>query len=331
MPLAIVAVAAAGAIASYLNSKDAAAATSAERSHMEALVSKLQTPNFDMSQITPEEYSVVQKYVPKTADVINQVAPQTIQMNSPQAQQAKTAESDVLGQMQQLAQTGQDPMLALQQNKAQQQALETSNSQNQSMDLNAQQRGLGGSGLAMAAQLANNQNAARNMGLQDQQSVADAANRRMQAGMNASGIASNIYGQQFGQEQANANTINAFNNALTDRRQNVALANTNTLNQANQYNTSQAQNVANANTQQTNQAKYDTRNYANQMQQQQYEDQAQKTGLMTGQGAGRISDINNNTNATNSAISGATQGGIAGALYYGNQQNKQNKNNASGY
>jgi hypothetical protein len=328
--LAIAAVAAAGGIAQWINGKDAAKATAAERAHMEDLVNKLQTPNFDVSQITPEEYSIVQKYVPQSAKVIEQAAPEIVKMNSPEAQQAKSAESDVLQQMQELAQTGQDPMLALQQAKAQQQALETSNSQNQTMDMNAQQRGLGGSGLAMAAQLANNQNAARNMGLQDQQAVADAASRRMQAGMNASGIASNIYNQQFGQEKTNADIMNSFNNALTDRRQSVELANTGATNDASKYNTTASQNVANANTGLANQAKYDTRDYGNDMKQKNYNNEVQKTSLLTGQGAGRIGDIDKNTTRENQAISGIASGVISGIISSNDQSGKK-KTNGGGY
>lgn len=145
---------------------------------------------------------------------------------------------------------------------------------------NAQQRGVGGSGLEIAAQLQNSQESAQrnaDAGLeiskQAQQRALEALNQ--QASMSGN-LRSQDYNEQAQKAQAQ-NTINQFNAA---NRNAASMANTQARNTAQATNLQNKQNIANANTAQRNAAQQ----YNKQLEQKGFENNlaltAGKTGAM---------------------------------------------------
>ena len=133
-------------------------------------------------------------------------------------------------------------------------------------------RGMGGSGVQLAAQLSNSQNSA-NQASQNANAInAQAQNQALAAVAQQGGLATQMQGQSFGQQAATAQAQNAINQFNAANTQNVAGYNTGTQNQAQAANLANAQNIANTNTGLQNQQQahntglYQTQ-FGNQMQQ----------------------------------------------------------------
>lgn len=103
---------------------------------------------------------------------------------------------------------------------------------------NAAQRGIGGSGLELAAQLQNQQSAADRMSLQGTQSAADANDRRLAALSQVAGLGGQIRGQDFGEQEKIASAQDAINRFNAANTQDVQMRNVAGRNNA------QAQNLA---------------------------------------------------------------------------------------
>lgn len=133
-------------------------------------------------------------------------------------------------------------------------------------------RGMGGSGLAMAAQEANAQ-AANNRDSQAQlQTLGSARDRALQATMGAGQLAGQISNNQFQQDAAKAQAQDSINRFNTQNSQAVNAANTGITNSAQAANVALQQGIANQNTGLANQQEIYNKgliqqNYQNQLQQ----------------------------------------------------------------
>ena len=57
-------------------------ASAAESKKMEELLAKVQTPNFDPSKLTPEDYAVVRKHIPQVAEYVAEANPSLVKADS---------------------------------------------------------------------------------------------------------------------------------------------------------------------------------------------------------------------------------------------------------
>jgi len=121
-------------------------------------------------------------------------------------------------------------------------------SRNASVLQNAQERGVGGSGLEMANTLMSEQAAADRASQAGTDVAANAQQRALQAIQAAGGLGQSLEGQEFGEKATKANAQNAIDlfNAQTGNETNRY--NTGTANQAQAANLENAQNISNANT-----------------------------------------------------------------------------------
>lgn len=121
-------------------------------------------------------------------------------------------------------------------------------SRNASVLQNAQERGVGGSGLELANTLSNEQAAADRASQAGTNVAANAQQRALQAIQAAGGLGQSLESQQYGEEAKKAETQNAIDlfNKQTGNATN--LYNVGTANQAQAENLANAQNIANANT-----------------------------------------------------------------------------------
>jgi len=152
------------------------------------------------------------------------------------------------------------------------------------------QRGMGGSGASLQAQLANSQQAANEQQTQTENMQAQAMNRALQAKMGAGQLGTQMQANAFGQQAQVANALNNrqianFNVANQTQASNVANAN-----QAQQYNLQNQQNIANQNVGLQN----SQQQYNKQLYQQQYANQMNKLAGMSGQGGTLATNYMNN-------------------------------------
>lgn len=235
------------------------AAAGSDRGHSQALtdeainaIKAAQQPD-DIANLTNyQQYQDAGQLTPDQESVINAAPSQAGQVKADPKMLA--AQMQALNSLKQLSQTGMSATDKARLNQIQQSAASQAEGQRQQVLQNFAQRGLGGSGNELLAQLQASQNAA-NQGNQQSLDVAgQAQNAALQAlqgyGQQASGIEGQEYNQQA--QAANANDLtNRFNttNQLAQQQRNVA-----SRNQAQASNLQNKQNLMNANTGQSNTA-----------------------------------------------------------------------------
>lgn len=143
---------------------------------------------------------------------------------------------------------------------------------------NADARGVGGSGLSELAQLQNAQDAATRQSSRDLDVAAQGQQRALQALQSAGQLGGNINQQQFGQQQAVANSKNEIAKFNAQNQQQTNLVNTAANNQAQTANLANKQAVSNANVDTANKQQV----YNNQLPQQNFQNQLQKAGGIAG-------------------------------------------------
>jgi len=208
---------AAGAIAQYMNSEQARRSGSAERRRMRELFSKLQTPDFDMEELKPEEYSMVEEYLPELAPYVAEAAPQLIETTDAM-RTGRTAQLDALGQLRSTASQERDPafMAAIEQASRQGQA--DAQSRQQSILQDQARRGVGSGAMGAGSLAAQLQGAASGMerSAEEGRAAAMESYRNRQAAIRDSAtLGGQINQQEFNQGSRNADIINSFNQRLS--------------------------------------------------------------------------------------------------------------------
>jgi hypothetical protein len=229
----------------WWNSKQAQEASADERQRMLDLINKIQNPQFDTRDITPEDLEVVRTYIPETAPYIEEIAPQQVKAASAGAMQGRQAQLDALGQYKRLMQQGFDPQTAMEMARSQRGASAEAASARQTAQAEAARRGFGGG--PSFYQAGADQAAMDRLALSQQAGLADAANRRLQATGAMANLGGTIRGEDVSLEQANVNAINAFNQRQAARKQDWANLGASTRNQAQQYNIGEEQRISDAN------------------------------------------------------------------------------------
>lgn len=306
----------------WLNSKDAQRASNAERDRIQQLYEKVNTPNFDPKDLTPEDYQVVGTYVPQVAPYVEAIAPQVVKADSQGAVQGRAAQEDALQNMLQMARNGKDPLSEIANARSGRSAASNSQSARATLDAQMQRRGVQpGSGLSYAGNQAAISDAFQADALAGEQSAADAAQRRMQATNQAANLGGQIYGQDVSLAEKNANTMNDFNKWVRGAQQDWQNQRAGTLNTAQQQNLGTAQNVSNANVGLANQFKGNR--IANQ--EQKFQNDLAIANGKAGLSNNRVNDISQYAQQGNSAIGGIGQGIAQTAMYAGKKNNDEDK------
>lgn len=159
-------------------------------------------------------------------------------------------------------------------------SLDTANKGNrEAIVQNAQQRGVGGSGLEMANKLTAAQEASTNASQQGMDAAALAEKRALEAIMNTGQLSTQIRGQDYTKASDKAAAIDAINKFNTQNKQAIGVANVNARNAAQATNLGAKQRIADTNTLNANEkAKYDAT-----LKQQDFENQAKIAAGKTGQ------------------------------------------------
>lgn len=189
---------------------------------------------------------------------------------------------------------------------------------------NMAQRGLGGSGLALAAQMGNAQNANQIDASNSLNAAASSRQRALDSIMGAGQLGGQINAQQYGEQANLAKAQDAINTFNTQNAQNVSNTNVGLNNSANMYNLQNKQNISNANTDMSNKEQLYNKNLYQQ-------DFQNRMGLASGRANAQVGAANNyNQQADRTAQQWAGVGSGVGQAANAWQQSKnyQDRTNA---
>lgn len=317
------------AIMQYINSKKGRELAAAERAKLEALLAKVQDPQFDASALNPEDYRVVQQYVPQGAPFIEEVAPQLTKAQSEGAKAGREAQMNALERLSQLSTSDRDPLMDLQASQALQKAGVANQGRVGAITESFARRGQGGGPQEMLAQMLGSQQS-NEMANQSMTNLAvEAQRRKLQALADSAQLGGQIRGEDVALESRNNDILNQFNQRFAARRQGWEDARADMLNDAQRANIDRAQGVADRNVSTRNQFAVDSRNRYNDVEGKKWGVSMDRLGRQSNLGGMARDDIAANTNAQNQAVSGASGAAISSLdRYYGNKKKPQDDEGA---
>lgn len=303
----VVAIAAVSAIAQWYNSEQARNANSEELARMRRLYDQVQQPDFNTSYIDPEDFRVLQQYVPEIAVQIQEEAPTTIQETG-NMMEGRDAQMNALRRLAGIASETNDPALMQQLNEAASRAQQESQSRYESQMQDAQRKGMYGSGISQALAQQQGANAMQQAGQQSQAAAAEAYRNRLRALSESATLGGNIRNQDISLQSKNADIINAFNARTATANQQWQNDRANEINAGNRFNIGQNQAAADKNTAANNQAAINQRDMYNTGQQNRFNNELRKRGFM-----GDLSNAQRGMNTQNAQDTNQMIQGIAGA------------------
>lgn len=309
-------------IAQWLNSDAARKASQEEIARVKELYSKINQPSFNTADLTPQDFKVVQQYVPEQARYIAEQNPKLLSADTEGAKAGIQAQMQALQGLREAA-TGKNPAEQAALSNTLQQSAEQAGAQNQAILQGMARRGMSNSGLGLATQLQSGADQMGRAAMAGNQQAMAAYQNRLNALRGGAEIGGQVYNQDVGLQGKNADIINAFNTRSASRQQEALNQTRDINNQSQMYNVNQAQDIANRNVGQNNQYQQMNRNYGNQMAQQGYMNQMDyargQQGLASMQNANTLSGAADK----NAAIQGVTNAGVTGAMAYGNYASKK--------
>lgn len=195
--------------------------------------------------ISLEQYKLIGSYVPEVAQYYEQQAPELI--TEAESIPERQMQREALSRLSNLANTGEDAISRAQQEEAAFQADAAAKSRRAQILREYEQRGLGGSGQQLLADVAGSQDADVAQRQAALRAAADAQGRRYQALGDMANLASNIRQQNTSTEKANRDIMNQFARDLASSKNSYNRYVAGVRNEAQQYNLQNAQNIANAN------------------------------------------------------------------------------------
>ena len=307
----------------WQNSKEARAASAAERARIGDLIEKLKDPEFDTRLILPEEYEVVEKYVPQVAEYVAEVAPEVVKAASEGAVRGRQAQMETLDRLRNMSQSGDDVISRIATDEALESAAEPGSGQRELIQQQMARRGMGGSGMELVAQLTNQQNSNESAQEGAQKAAADAQLRRLQTMRDSAALGGDIRNQDVNMEAKNADIVNSYNTRQAQDRQAYLNNVANTMNDASVRNIGAKQTAADKNVQGRNTAITNQRDLVNNQKSATYNHQMNKANLQIGQAAKNIDAIQQEAADKNAAISGIAN--VAGSGISAYQQDELNE------
>jgi hypothetical protein len=293
------------AIAQWSQSNNAAKASAAERDKIQQFYQNIKQPNFDPTSITPEDYQVLQKYIPEAAPYVAIGNPKVIEQTQGMAA-GRQAQMEALQRLRGISSSINNPELTAQIQQAQQAAAQQANTQSQSILQQQARRGLLGSGNMIAAQLQAGSGAQQQEAASGQNAAIAAYQQRLQALQQGAQLGGQIQNEDVNLQAKNADILNRYNEMAANRAQQYGQYVAGQANDAQKYNVGMAQDVANANVSGRNQAALGNLQRRNAIAQQQYGNQLNMGQGMQGIAQTNIAGIQQQARDTNNAISGAT-------------------------
>lgn len=273
-----------GAVGNAAASGDKAQALALQQNALKN-IQGLSSPTVDQLKLALSQYQTAGQLTPEMEATIAQ---DPSLMNSVSVDpRLRNAQLQSLAALQKVGAGGLRPedmaALANVRNSTEQQA----NSDRQAVMQSMQQRGIGGSGAELAAQLGAGQSAANRANTAGLDIAGQASQRALQAISGAGSLGSSMEGQQFGEAAQQANAQDVINRYNAMNSQQVGNANTTAKNAAQATNLGNLQSVMNQNTGVANQQAAYNANLPQQVYQNQL-GQAQAAAGVTNQAAGAL-------------------------------------------
>lgn len=364
---------AASGIAQYYQSEKARKANQEHLDEIKALYEKIVPPQYDVSietppeiieqsippaaydfsKITPKEFTMVGKYSPETASFMAEKNPELLKETAT-TKEGKDVQMEALRKIRERA-SGKNLEMEAKIDQANRKAQIAAQSRQQSILQDAQRRGTGGSGVALAAQLQGGAEAMDRAAMEGQNAAVEADKQALQAIMQAGTMGRQVAQDDYDVQNRNINILNEYNQRATKSAQDWENQRIQAQNQAQLRNLDTAQGLANRNIETSNQAdvanrdryntimgqmrkenvgerdysrqryldRSDQQKYQNQLKQMSYADQMNKA---TGMSGALNSQIQANTQAAadrNRAIQSVSDVGMGGINAYASSEERE--------
>lgn len=315
--ISMVGIAGAGAIMNYLNSEEGRKIARSERAKLEALVNKLQAPQFDVSTLSPPELKVLETYTPQVADMVYETEPELVTV-SDRARMGQRAQDSALARLQSISQ-GTAPGANLEVIAALDRAMQMGGSQRDAILADMGRQGLTPSSSAYAnLQYGAANQSQKNMFMTSlQAAIADRA-RRDQATTQSADLGGNINRFEVDLERLNDDIVNQVNRRNTEARRNYLANRAEEMNRAAMYNMDKRQKYNDQNLNNLYQAQVQGRDLRNKQVQANYDTERDKVGMLAGVSNSRVADGYATAQDRSNLISGLANAGMTGAMMYGN-------------
>lgn len=311
------AIAIGSAAAQWLNSRNAQQASAAERRRIQELYDRVQDPEFDPAELTPEDYQVVGTYMPEAAEFVEEARPDLVD-TTPDMARGRQAELTALEGFLAQAREGNDPITEIQRQRASRAASADASSARQTLDQTMARRGVSpGSMMGYAANLQAGQDAAMRSAMAGEEAAINDAGRRDASMREAAGLGGRIRSADEGLEARNAAIINDFNRRLATRRQDHLNQRADLANDAQRYNLGTRQDVANKNVTNRNNFQVAERNRRDEIAQNRFGNAMQRVDGQAGLARDRIGAIGDRTRQDNQAMQSLGDAGISAFGAYG--------------
>lgn len=189
---------------------------------LQAALNKIGIPEARPEYFTPEVYEWLENYNPEVAAYVRERDPRMVQMQSAEAQRAKSAEQQVLQDLLDRSRSGTDVLAEIQRARGMREASGTMASQAATLQQQLQRQGQQGGLAAYGAALQQQQGAGMQAALAGEQAALAGLQERGRATTEAGGLAGKQLGREFDIERGNVNAINAFNQRLAQSQQDQA-------------------------------------------------------------------------------------------------------------
>jgi len=320
LPAVLVGIAAAGALANYISSEKGRRMQTDERNRLEALIDKLQSPNFDTSMIEPPDLRILETYTPEIAPMVYENAPELVTADSQRAIQGKSAQDAALAQFQSMGR-GEDPLSDMMIVKALNDAIENSGAQQDAILKNMARQGISpGSSAYGQLQFQTAGQSQKNMFDSALQAAIAGQQRRQQAIGQSAQLGGNILGFETDLEKLNDSTINDLNRRNTEARRGFLTNRANTLNSAQKFNQGERQRIYETTAMNTYGAQQRAQDLRNKQVAANYDTETNKLSFKTGHS--RFGDIAGATQDRSNMIQGVTDAALLASVLAGQSSQK---------
>ena len=211
-------------------------------------------PQWNLDKLEPKDLKQVQKFTPEVAPLILEAEPKLIE-KSPEMAQGLEAQKSALRRFMSIGEGKDgDPLLAQKLQDAKRSTQAEAQSRAASIAQDFERRGLGGSGMELAAKIGAASQAMDRNAQMGMAAEAEAYRNQLNALAQGANLGGQIYGQEQSTQARNADTINAFNQRMSKRQQDWEQMRADALNNADLRNIQEAQRIADYNTMAGNQA-----------------------------------------------------------------------------
>ena len=278
--VAIAAVSAISAAVQYYNAEKARGANKEELKRISDMFDELAPPDYDLSiedppelheqklrdpkfsgemaatkwnldKLDPKDLELISNFSPEIAPLIKEAAPQLVE-KSADMKEGEKAQKQALRKFMSIGEGGFDPEYAQRVQDSKDRAQGEAQSRGASIMQDFERRGLGGSGMELAAKMgassqAMDRNAATGLAAESQ-----AYKNQLAALAQGAQLGGQVYGQDERFQSNNNQIINDFNQRMSARHQNWEQMRADSVNAADLRNIQEAQRISDFNTQQGN-------------------------------------------------------------------------------